>query len=329
MRYFTILDALIKLVLYVGMVSSILFLFRSALKSGWSYARYTLLGYAHRRRLRQAYYARQQTQGIRKPAFRWSRHLADLLEATVVRDVSTANTIQNFYYVSVGSSALSYILFYFLTDNFLTPMPLAIVILFLPYVGLLIWRKRLSIQNSYDIGPAIIMLLGKYRTNNRNIFFALQETVGSLPNSPIQRAMTRLLIRLQRRVAEEETFAARQHFNNQTGTTWALQLSSIILEAAEGVNVESTLEELVDDIRHIQDALKDEKTNRLDTLFIGLTALLSLPGGLILMDLFVTRTTFQLQFATAQGVFDFVLALAFSLISFLVAWIFYRPKQDI
>ncbi|SFV03685.1 hypothetical protein [Alicyclobacillus macrosporangiidus] len=326
---FRILDALIRLLLYVAIFGGAVYLFRGVWISAWERTRIAWTGVAQRRRLQTAsLYNQRFSTGQVRPRISLTQHILDVLEATL--DYKTPDPLRAFLYFSLAVAAVVYIGFYLVTANYLLPVVPATLSFFLPYAVLRVQKYRLSIKNSYDITPAISLLVTKYRAEHLNMAHALAATVDELPPSAIRRALSRLLVRLSRHVGERDALEALRSFNNQTGTVWATQLSSLIYDGfVEGIDVDTSLVELAEDITHVQAELKRQRLDRTDTLMVAVTPFVAFPVGLWYLYAGVTHNAFKYQFGTTQGLALFILTALIACFSLAVAIIFFRPKQDI
>ncbi|MFD1674150.1 hypothetical protein [Alicyclobacillus fodiniaquatilis] len=243
---------------------------------------------------------------------------------------TTPTSYRTFGWVTLCTFAGVYFVLFITSDNLFVPILPGLVLAICPYIYLIARRHMLSIRNSYDIGPVVKALIPKYRASHRNMRHALPLLTKTETQTPFVRALARLHLKLNRAHSSEHAQEIIRNFNAQTGTDWSKRLSSLIYKAyIENIDVEDALVKLEEDITATQAAMKDGRTERMDTFLLGILPVFALPGGLALLYIAVTRNAFHYQFGTPQGIKSFVMSLVVSLAAALVGIIFNRPKQDI
>ncbi|KPV42688.1 hypothetical protein [Alicyclobacillus ferrooxydans] len=327
-----ILAALIRLIIYVGIFASLAYLFRSSLRTTYTVMRQRVYGLAQRRQLSRSSGHVIVEDPLLVPLNRrrtFQTHITDLLEATFVQSVSRQRTFRRFVEVSVGTGLGLYLLVYFATAHFLVGIPFGVIGVLLPYGALSIYKYRLSIRNSYDIAEPITLLAQKYGRHNHKMLVALHETLNDLSNSPIRKALSRLIVRLERYTSEEELLDAIDSFNIQAGTTWAMRLSSLIFAGVQRLDVNTALNELSDQFTNVRNVLQEEKATRTDTMLLGVAPIPVFLGGLYMTYALVTHNALRLLLTNSRGRMSLLIALVAAIIAPIIALTFYKPKQDL
>lgn len=320
------LNTLIQIVLYTLACVGVFLLFGHVWRDVYAWMRHTYYGIGHRQMLRVSEGFRSSKKATTND--RVQEHLELLLRATLKK--SSKPSVSRFVMGSVVGSAVVFLLALAGVHNLPLAAVTALLALVVPYGLLNIRRYHLGIQNSYDIGILIDILVPEYRKHHGSMLHALTAAVEYLPTGPLRRSVARLVDQLANHVTPVEARRAVDKFSKELGTSWAVQIANDIEHAiVDGVDVEFSLSLTHKEFKEIEDARKGQKFARLDSLLVACVPFVMWPGMMVLFYFYLSRNIFLYQFDTPASFRWFIITLIFTFGSFMVGIIFYRPKQDI
>ncbi|WP_436664460.1 hypothetical protein ACOALA_20720 (plasmid) [Alicyclobacillus acidoterrestris] len=322
-------DALIRLILIACAVVGSVMLCQGAWAGVYHHVRRTYYGINQRRlfRVSQGFTTRQgQTE---QPIWlvQIQTHLENVLQATLKGKLQVVSNFVLFSFVVAG---VTFVMFFVLSHRVEYALLPALLALFAPYLYLLVRRYHLGINNSYEIVESINILIPAYRRHHGSMIHALMSTIEQLPDGPIRRAYGRLVDRLSDYETSSDAREALRRFVAQLGTTWAIQLANDIEHAVlDGVNVEHSLVAMHTEMQLIQDALKDQKLDRADSLLVAVVPFFFWPALMEFFYLKLSHHIYYYQFGTPTGFRWFLFTVVCTVGSFIIGLIFYKPKQDV
>ncbi|GMA65652.1 hypothetical protein NZD89_28000 (plasmid) [Alicyclobacillus fastidiosus] len=326
---FPALDVLIRLILFTCAIVGAVMLFQGAWSGVYRGFRRAYYGANQRRMLRVSRgFGTQQSKASESYIFSSiTVHLENVLHATLKGKLQT---VSNFLLFSSSVAGVSFILFFVLIHRVGDALLPALLALFAPYLVLLVRRYHVGINNSYEIVESINILIPAYRREHKSMIHALSSTVEKLPPGPIRRAYGRLVDRLSDYETPEEARLALRRFVAQLGTTWAIQMANDIEHAImDGVDVEYSLVAMHTEMQEIQDALKDQKLDRADSLLVAIVPFFFWPALMQFFYMRISHNIYYYQFDNPEGFRWFLITVVCTVGSFIIGLIFYKPKQDV
>lgn len=257
-------------------------------------------------------------------------HHCSLLLQSTWKYYSKAS-VANFFILSIGLLLSSLAIYYRLTHSWLVTAIASIFTFLLPYASLRIVLQFMRTNTSYQLGPAVGMLLAGYRVSSKNIYFAILHTINKLEDTSLKSAFLVLANHIQSHKNRNDIEHAVELFVFKIQTSWAKQLGILLLNAlVDGCEIERSLSNIVNDMKEGQKIIEQEKSNAHETILLGYFPLIALP----LTILFMTKLSGQFnilfyQFKTPQGLTSFIITSIFCLSGFLLALFFRKPKNDL
>ena len=285
-----------------------------------------LMTYKTRARLRN-FKTKQYMDTQRESLF--YRHLDMLIQSTwrFYTDKST----MNFIIITVGLFLASISVFIKYTSSLFISGSAAVITALTPYLVMRIYLHILRSKTSYELIPATTILLGNYRVCNRDLYFAITETIKKLDDLTLKKAFIILAQNIQKHKNTKDIEQAIELFVFKIQTAWAKQLGILFLNSlVEGKNIEGSLSNLVDDMKEGQNVIEEEKSNSQETIYLGFFPIIAFPFTLLVMINMSNRfNILHYQFSTKSGLSSFIIVTLLCIVSAVISILLRRPKNDI
>lgn len=282
-------------------------------------------------------YSRMRRLRISEKAYRYRkrffvyRHLDLLLGSTWPWYSET--TVFYFTVISMVAFTVASVVFGRFAGSLIIAGFFGVIIAFMPYLLLLLrlyWKRS---ETSYELVPATNILLGKYRVNTRNIYYAILDTVKEMDQyRTLQRSMIKLASAIQSHRSREDLENALDIFIFQIGTSWARQIGVQIFTAHwENKDIERSLSNIVKDMGKAQEIMEQQKSTNQDTIQMGyFVPLIAFPASLYFLAKVITSGRyFYYQFKTSAGFTSFAVTFFLCLSGFVVSLLLRKPKNEI
>lgn len=257
------------------------------------------------------------------------KHLDMLIQSTwrFYTDKSTVN----FIILTIGLFLASISIFIKYTSSLFTSGAAATITALIPYIIMRIYLHVLRSKTSYELMPATTVLLSNYRVCNKNLYFAITETIKKLDDLTLKKAFIVLARSIQKHKNTRDIEKAIELFVFKIQTAWAKQLGILFLNAlVEGKSIEGSLSNLVDDMKEGQNVIEEEKSNSQETIYLGFFPIIAFPFTLLVMINMSNRfNIFYYQFSTKSGLSSFIMVTVLCIISAVISILLRKPKNDI
>lgn len=257
-----------------------------------------------------------------------NKYLEKLIEANNLPDwIDT----KRFKLICIG---IFLVCFYFGQNVLLPTVALidAFVIAILPVVFLRVNLERKRTRLSYDAEVLLNEFITKYRLRQFNVEEALEDMLDIKRLKQSKKTIARMLLKLRSARYDTDMREATDLFAFTVGTNWARMFAINIYHAkAYGVNITSSLENMIELSREGKDLLEHKKRSIAEPLFM----LFVIP--LLYIYLFYTSVGtgdislnqyIQNQFFTEQGVSCLSLIIIGTAISVIYTILIYSKKFD-
>lgn len=257
------------------------------------------------------------------------KHINMLVQSTW-RFYSDRSTI-NFIILTLILFLSSISIFIKYTSSLFISGSAAVVTALIPYTIMRLYLHILRSKTSYELIPATTILLGNYRVCNKDLYFAITETIKKLDDITLKKAFIVLARSIQKHKNTKDIEKAIELFVFKIQTAWAKQLGILFLNAlVEGKSIEGSLSNLVDDMKEGQNVIEEEKSNSQETILLGFFPVIAFPFTLFIMVSMSNRfNIIYYQFSTTSGLSGFILVTALCILSAVISILLRKPKNDI
>lgn len=272
--------------------------------------------------------------GARKRAAKsdLTRYIQRLLATTIQKgDSYSAFT---FYAITFAIYFLSLLAFFKAGFSFLSLLLFPILLSLVPFFILRVSLYAVRLESSYEGDIVVKTLLNNYKTNYKNIFDALDETVSDLPqNYYARRSMRDLAYKVRTYRTKEDLKESIMDFNFSIDTQWSLDLSNAIMVAIEeGYDISPSLEDIQSRFIILKEIIEQQKrfNNEGQLIAKWITPLLYLVTVFFMIYYldFTIEEYIQNQFMTPLGL-KFAIYTAASMVGGYALYFFSKkPKND-
>lgn len=326
MKYRLIIEVLYKTLSYTGIFIGI-----------WLLIRPTLTPVINRQVRKYKNYTRLRKLQLRENAdeqrkkFILYRHLDMLLGSTW--PWYNDSTVVYYTILTLVLFSVSTIIYSGVINQIIFSLSLGLITALIPYLVLLLGLSWKRSETSYELVPAVGILLGKYRVNSRDIYTSVLDTINEMDRHKfLQKSFIKLASAIQSHRNRKDLERAVDIFVYQIGTSWAKQLGVLLLNAQwEGKDIERSLSSIVKDMGKAQEIMEQQKSSNQDTIQMGIfVPVIIFPASLFFLSKVLTSGSFfYFQFQTTTGLTSFFITLTLCLISFITSLLLRKPKNEI
>lgn len=243
----------------------------------------------------------------------------------------TKTSVANFFILSLSLFASTCTIYFGLTGTWLVTVIASAFSSLLPYITLRMVLQFTRTNTSYQLGPAVGILLAGYRMCNNNIYFAILHTIKNLEDTTLKKSFIILANHIQNHKNMQDIKQAIELFVFKIQTSWAKQLGVLLLNALlDGREIGGSLNNLVNDMKEGQKILEQEKSNSHETVLLGYLPLIGLPLTIWFMASMSGQfNILHHQFKNPQGLASFTITAVLCIAGFLLALFLRNPKNDL
>lgn len=204
----------------------------------------------------------------------------------------------------------------------------AVMASLLPYFMMRLRLYRIRVKNSYDLVPAVHLLLTKYTEFHGNLYYATFETTKELEGD-ILSAFVGLLPALQGS-ANASIEEALELFIFRIETTWAIQLGILMHKSeSQGDHIEQGLRWLIADMSEVAKITEEIKSENRETIQMAYMPAFLLPTVIYLNQYPSMGKSWHYYFQTNAGMRMIMFTLLFTVICGLVAYMIQKPRNEV
>lgn len=240
------------------------------------------------------------------------------------------NQVFNFIFLSCVILVVSFAFLYILLQELIVTTLLSIIFALLPYLLMRFLLVNLRIKTSLAFYEMSNVLLQNYQVANRDIYYTIFNTSKEIKNNAMKKILMKLLSSLQKERTEEEFKKAVKIFAYTINSTPAKRFSKLLEKAhLENADISMSLRSLQDDIKKRKQDMEKEKTDKMETVFMGYLPVMMLPICFYMMMQFSSGRDIWYYFFQKTPITLFAICLIMALTSALTAFILSKPRADI
>ncbi|OBZ15880.1 hypothetical protein A8L34_27940 [Bacillus sp. FJAT-27264] len=250
--------------------------------------------------------------------------------------------IRNFFLFSGGFFIAAYIamgmwlgLFaegQFHPRNLIAPQLLGISLFFgcIPFIYRYIKLHRIRVQNSYDLVPAISMLLTRYRKHRGNLYRAIYDMTKNDLTGDIKSAFMILLPALQG-TGGTSIDKVIDEFYFRIPYDRAIQLGVCLMKNVQhGDDIELSLSFMVTDMSEQKKINTKIKTENREMIQLAYLPVFLIPGAMIFnVKMNGWNKTFHYYFVNPAGVAYLTMTVIVCALCALIAYVVQKPKNEV
>lgn len=236
----------------------------------------------------------------------------------------------NFVMFTTILMIVSTIIIYFLVKDLVFSTVIGITIGISPYLLNIYRLEHLRAKTSLGFLNEFHIFLQNYQNSKSNIYYTLYNSMNEIQDKHLKRQLSKLISSFQKERNEDE-FRKHVHvFVYSINSTFAKRFGALIIKAhLNNVNIAGALQDLNNDIAQRKKGMEEEKTNRLQTVMLGFSPIVSLPLVFFLAVQVTGVLNFWKFFLYPALLIVFILTVVLSIISVALAFLLRQPKADI
>ena len=271
---------------------------------------------------------------------KWTKHLILISKSIKQTDETNEEVVYRFVMLTVAMFITTYLGYGFWTGSFL-PNQFRFAALFdtahwvislmaasLPYCYMRIRLHRIRVKNSYDLIPAVNMMLMKYVEHKGNLYYAVYETTKNLKGD-ILHAMMGILPALQG-AAGANLDDAIELFVYRTHTNWSIQLGILIHKSEiHGDDIEQGLRWLISDMSEVVKITEEVKSENRENVQLGFFPFILLPLSIFFNQYPSGGKSWHYYFQTETGIKVLLFTLLYTVLCAVIAYMIQKPRNEV
>lgn len=243
---------------------------------------------------------------------------------------NTNVSASNFIMFSVILSVVSTIIIYILIRDIFFSILIGMITGISPYLINLYRLEHLRLKTSLGFVNEFHIFLQNYQNSKSNIYYTLYNSMFEIRDKHLKKQLRKLISSFQKERNEAEFRKHVQIFVYSINSTFAKRFGALIIKAhLDNVNISGALNDLNNDIAERKKGMEEEKTNRLQTIMLGFSPIVTFPLILFLAYQVTGVLNFWKIFLKNTLLTIFIVAVILSIISVLLALLLRKPKADI
>lgn len=250
----------------------------------------------------------------------------------VISSVSNKKDVSviNFYVFSILSFLVVTIVLFMLIKEIIISLFIGIFAGIFPYIVLRFRLFTKRVHTSYQFLISFQVVLQNYQATGRDIYYTIQNVVKELDDKQLQKVFRNLFSAIQKDRGEEDFKKAVKVFAFSINSTFSKRFAKLITKAfLEGKDISQALIDLNHDMNKRKMDIQKEKTEKLETIFLGYMPVLVFPLMFFMVYRFTGVIDFWYVFQMKLPLILFVISLVMTILSALMAYVLSKPRGDI
>lgn len=271
---------------------------------------------------------------------KWTKHLVLLSKSIKQTDETEEEVVYRFVSLTVAMFISTFLVYGFWTGLF-RPNQFSLASLFdtwlwiislmaatLPYCYMRIRLHRIRVKNSYDLIPAVNMLLMKYIEHKGNLYYSVFETTKTLKGDMLN-AFMGLLPALQGS-AGSNLDEAIELFVYRTQINWSVQLGILIHKSEyHGDDIEQGLRWLITDMSEVIRITEEVKSDNRENVQLGFLPFVLLPLSIFFNQYPSGGKSWHYYFGTELGIKMLLFTTLYTVLCAVIAYIIQKPRNEV
>ncbi|MCM3032959.1 hypothetical protein ACWCQ1_51340 [Streptomyces sp. NPDC002144] len=240
------------------------------------------------------------------------------------------NQVFNFFFLTCIIFVVSFIFLFVFLQELIVALLLSVIFAIIPYLLMRFLLINLRIRTSIAFYEMSNVLLQNYQVSNRDIYYTVFNTSKETKNNTMKKILMKLLSALQKERTEEEFKKAVKIFAYTINSTPAKRFSKLLEKAhLENADISISLRSLQDDIKKRKQDMEKEKTDKMETVFMGYLPIVMLPICFYMMMQFSSGRDVWYYFFQKTPITLFAICLVMAISSALTAFLLSKPRSDL
>lgn len=256
------------------------------------------------------------------------RHL-EMILLSIHQNGKSANVF-NFLFLTLMIFTISLFLLFISIDDFLLGLVISILLAFLPYFFLRVRLTAVRSRTSLLFLHYFPLILQNYQSCNRDIYFAIRQSVTQIKNREMQRVFMKLMNAMQLQRSPDEFDNSIRIFIYSVHSTFAKRFGKLVIRAhLDQSDVSESFIQLDSDIRKRKTDMQMEKTKNFDTVNLGFLPLVTIPFAFYFAHSLSGILDFWYFFRQKTNLTLFILTVVGGILCVSVSFLLRKPKADL
>jgi len=256
------------------------------------------------------------------------RHL-ELVLLSINQSEKPVNVF-NFIFLSVTIFSVSFVLLMLSIDDLVLSLLISILLAALPYFFLMVKLTAVRSRTSLLFLQYFPIILQSYQSANRDIYFALSQSISQIKNREMQRVFMKLMNAMQLQRSEEEFENSVRVFIYSIHSTFSKRFGKLVIRAhLDKSDISESFAQLDADIRKRKADMQSEKTKNFDTVNLGFLPIVTIPFAFYFAHSLSGVLDFWYFFKQKTNLTLFILTVVGGLLCVSVSFLLRKPKADL
>ncbi|HET7628047.1 MAG TPA: hypothetical protein VFK44_06610 [Bacillales bacterium] len=285
--------------------------------------------YKRRRRARRIQeLAALKEKNETKTHSRFYRHLELILSSVKKNYQETA--VFNFLFLTAILFGVNFILMVLSMKDLVLSAFVSGLLAALPYFFLRVRLTAIRSRTSLLFLSYFPVILQNYQSSNKDLYFALAESIPQIKNSEMQRVYMKLLNALQLKRTRAEFEESVRIFVYSINSTFAKRFGKLVIRAhLERADVSESFSQLDADIRKRKSDMQSEKTKNFDTVNLGFLPIATIPFAFYFAHSLSGVLDFWYFFQQKTNLTLFVITVVGGILCVSTSFLLRKPKADL
>ena len=243
---------------------------------------------------------------------------------------SNVVSVGNFMILTTIILITTFITLYLMVDDPIFSVIIATSMGVLPYSYFRFKLTSQRLNTSFSFMQEFHVFLQNYQSTGNDLYYTLMNVTKEIQNKSLRSFFMRLLSSVQKDRNEAEFKKAINVFIYSINSTTAKRFGKLIEMAhLENMDISTSLMDLQEDIKKRKQDIDKDKTNKVETVILGYSGLVVLPGFLYLGYRIAGVIDFWYIFTQKLPFTIFIVSCVLTVFSAFSAYLFNKPRADV
>lgn len=272
--------------------------------------------------------AARKDRSEQKAHSRLYRHLELILSSVKKKEQDTA--VFNFLFLCATIFGVSFILLLMSIHDPALSVFISSLLAGLPYFFIRVKLTAIRSRTSLIFLNDFPIILQNYQSANRDIYFALSQSIPHVKNHEMQRLFMKLLNAMQLQRTRTDFENSVHVFVYSVNSTFAKRFGKLIIRAhLERSDVSESFSQLDGDIRKRKADMESEKTKNFDTVNLGFLPIATIPFAFYFAHSLSGVLDFWYFFGQKTNLTLFIIMVVAGILCVSISFLLRKPKADL
>lgn len=255
-------------------------------------------------------------------------HLQLVLSSVKKKDNESA--VSNFLFLCLTIFGVSFVLLVISVHDPALSLFISFLLTGLPYFFIRVKLTAIRGRTSSTFLNDFPVILQNYQSANRDIYFALSQSIPHIKNHEMQRLFMKLLNAMQLQRSRKDFEGSVHVFVYSVNSTFAKRFGKLIIRAhLERSDISESFSQLDSDIRKRKADMESEKTKNFDTVNLGFLPIVTIPFAFYFAHSLSGVLDFWYFFGLKTNLTLFIITIVAGILCVSISFLLRKPKADL